>query len=331
LWLLPLGCFLFYQSFSPALQTLVLVAALAAAPLPVLWRQRRNEKETARREAELRTEADVQRQQLAAVRQRVGRLRDELRAANEQARLSHQLTILGQFTAGFLHEYNNPLAIVVNRLEILLDERNDDAPLCKDLEQMLTEARYMSKIAQNLLRALRHERGIETFDPCVPSEAIREATQALDSAAEAAHVKFVLETSDVPRVEVPEHTVSEVIRSLISNAIKALDGIPDATIWLKLDAYRSPGAKIILRVEDNGKGVAPEMRDHLFEPFASQKGGKENVGLGLFLAASLLETYDGALRYEPRNGGGASFVVEMPAARYTRDQPFHWFVKGDAV
>src|ERR1035437_269350 len=60
-----------------------------------------------------------------------------------QARLSHQLTLLGQFTAGFMHEFNNPLAIVTSRIEVLLEERKEDAALCGDLQQMLKETRYM--------------------------------------------------------------------------------------------------------------------------------------------------------------------------------------------
>ncbi len=59
--------------------------------------------------------------QLETVRYRTSRLREELRAADRQARLSHQLTLLGQFTAGFMHEFNNPLAIVAGRIEVLLE------------------------------------------------------------------------------------------------------------------------------------------------------------------------------------------------------------------
>jgi signal transduction histidine kinase len=52
------------------------------------------------------------------------------------------------------------------------------------------------------------------------------------------------------------------------------------------------------------------------------------LGLGLFLAASLLDMYDGRIRYESREGGGASFVIELPPARFTRGQPYHWFAGG---
>lgn len=305
----------------------VSAACLLLAPLPPVWLfvQRGKAGDAERRQAN--EEADALQQQLATIRLRVGRLREDLSAANQQARLSHQLTLLGQFTAGFLHEFNNPLAIVTNRIEILLDERKSDAELCADLDQMLKETRYMGTIAQTLLRALRRERGAAVFEPCLPAAAIQDALTALGPTAKSAGVEIVVEGSDVPRVNLPEHAVSEVLRGLLANAIDALRTRADSTIWMRLEPYRTAGAKVVLKVEDNGPGLPKAVREHLFEPFVSQSTGRERLGLGLFLAASLLDTHEGALRYEDRAGGGACFILELPAARFTRDQPYHWFVK----
>ena len=107
-------------------------------------------------------------------------MREELQAADRQARLSHQLTLLGQFTAGFMHEFNNPLAIVAGRIEVLLDERKEDAALCADLEQMLKETRYMGNIATTLLAgACGANAAQRSFDASVPQKALEEALAAL--------------------------------------------------------------------------------------------------------------------------------------------------------
>jgi signal transduction histidine kinase len=265
---------------------------------------------------------------LETVRYRTSRLREELQAADRQARLSHQLTLLGQFTAGFMHEFNNPLAIVAGRLEVLLVERKEDPALCADLEEMLKETRYMSNIASTLLQALRRERGGEVFDASIPQKALEESVRALRPAAEGNAVRLVQEIAEAPRVDVPEHVVGEVVRGLLSNALEALTGRDDAAIWVRLEPYRTAGAKVVIRIEDNGPGVPETIREHLFEPFISNSSGRERLGLGLFLAASLLDMYDGRIRYEPRTGGGASFVIELPPARFTRGQPYHWFAGG---
>jgi signal transduction histidine kinase len=266
--------------------------------------------------------------QLDTVRFRTGRLREELSAADKQARLSHQLTLLGQFTAGFMHEFNNPLAIVSGRLEVLLEERKEDSGLCADIEQMLKETRYMSRIAGTLLQALRRERASEAFDPSVPAKALIEAIQAVRSSADTKGIEIAEEIGEAPRIDVPDHVLGEVVRGLLANSLKALEGRQHSRVWVRLDTYRSAGARVVVRIEDNGPGVSEGIREHLFEPFVTQSSGRERLGLGLFLAASLLDMYDGRIRYEPRAGGGASFILELPPARFTRGQPYHWFAGG---
>jgi signal transduction histidine kinase len=314
---------------SDLVTSLVLVIACSLAPLPPLLLSRRQGKHAFSEVRKAQEEAEQLKLHLESVRYRTARLREELSAANRQARLSHQLTLLGQFTAGFMHEFNNPLAIVTSRIEVLLDERKDDAALCGDLQQMLKEMRYMGNIARTLLQALRRERGSEVFVPSVPSGALEEALAALHSSADEQGVRLVEEIADCPRVDVPEHVVSEVVRSLLGNSLEALKGRDGGIIWMRLEPYRTAGARVVLRIEDNGPGVPESIREHLFEPFVSQSPGRERLGLGLFLGASLLDMYDGRLWYEERHGGGASFVVEMPPARFTRGQPYHWFAGGN--
>ena len=325
-WVLPLlGIFLWTVPGSALDRAVASILAVLLAPLPALafahWQRGRLAACAERAEEE----AAQLKLQLETVRYRTARLREELQAADWQARLSHQLTLLGQFTAGFMHEFNNPLAIVAGRLEVLLDERKEDAALCADLEQMLKEARYMSNIATTLLQALRRERGGEIFEASVPQKALDEALAAMRSSARIQGVELVEEIAEAPRVDVPEHVVGEVVRCLLSNALQALKGRGESTVWVRLEPYRMAGAKVVARIEDNGPGVPETIREHLFEPFVSQSSGRERLGLGLFLAASLLDLYDGRIRYETREGGGASFVVELPPARFTRGQPYHWF------
>ncbi len=306
-----------------------MVFACLLAPLPALLVFRRRYQQALSEVGSAREEAEQLKLQLDNVRHRTARLREELSAADQQARLSHQLALLGQFTAGFMHEFNNPMAIVTSRIEVLLEERNTDTALCGDLHQMLKEMRYMGNIARTLLQALRRERGGEVFAPSAPSEALEEAVVALMPSAAEEGVELVREIAEVPRVNVPGHVVSEVVRSLLGNALQALKGREGGIVWIRLEPYRAAGAKVVFRIEDNGPGVPEAIREHLFEPFISQNPGRERLGLGLFLAASLLDMYDGRIWYEDRAGGGASFAVEVPPARFTRGQPYHWFVGGN--
>lgn len=315
---------------SPTVFITASVIAVLIAPLPVLLAMGHENRELLAR-AHKAEEASAQlKSELETVKYRTSRLREELQAADRQARLSHQLTLLGQFTAGFLHEFNNPLAIVVGRIEVLLEERNEDAALCADLEQMLKEARYMGKIATTLLQALRRERSREVFDACVSQKALTEAIAAFRARAEHRRVAIFEDIADAPRVDVPEHVVGEVVRALLCNALEALKDTPEGKVWVRLMPYWTAGTNVVVRVEDNGPGVPENIRGHLFEPFVSQSSGRERLGLGLFLAASLLDIYDGRIRYETRDGGGASFVIELPPSRFTHGQPYHWYAGATA-
>jgi two-component system C4-dicarboxylate transport sensor histidine kinase DctB len=328
-WILPvLGLGAWMLPGSLAVRTTIAILAILAAPIPALLFVRKEQSRLTASALKSEEDAEQLKLQLDTVRYRTARLREELQAADRQARLSHQLTLLGQFTAGFMHEFNNPLAIVAGRIEVLLEERKDDAALCSDLEQMLKETQYMGKIAGTLLQALRRERAGEIYEASAPRKSLEDAVTALRPAATSQGVTLIGEIAESPRVDVPEHVIAEVVRGLLNNALLALRGRDDGMIWVRLEPYRTAGVRVVARIEDNGPGVPESIREHLFEPFISSGTGRERLGLGLFLAASLLDMYDGRIRYEMRYGGGASFVVELPPARFTRGQPYHWFAGG---
>jgi len=182
---------------------IVVIVAILLAPLPALIWSFRQRSHLLDLIADAEEETAQLKLQLETVRYRTSRLREELQAADKQARLSHQLTLLGQFTAGFMHEFNNPLAIVAGRLEVLLEERKDDGALCADIEQMLKETRYMGRIAGTLLQALRRERGGGVFEPCDPRQALAEVVAAVKPAPNARHASLVEEIGEAPRVDVP--------------------------------------------------------------------------------------------------------------------------------
>ena len=73
---------------------------------------------------------------------------------------------------------------------------------------------------------------------------------------------------------------------------------------------------VALTVEDNGQGIEPSVKDILFEPFVTtRRGGREGVGLGLFLADRLVAAHGGRLEFESEPGQGTRFRVVLPSAR----------------
>jgi two-component system C4-dicarboxylate transport sensor histidine kinase DctB len=303
----------------------VTAALFLLAPLPPLLAGSKRRAEL-QRDLEAARAQEAQAHQLCeAMRYRVKRLREDLMAADSQARTAHQLTLLGQFVAGFLHEVNNPLAILTGRVEVLLQERATDVELCSDLERILNEARYIEKISGTLLPALRRAQVDSAFEPALPAEAIERALASLRPLAESQGSGLRFERVEAPRVNLPSHIIEEVVRALVSNALQVLEKHGGGTVRVRLKPSHPARPTVLFEVEDDGPGVPQELRDHLFEPFVSRSTDRRRSGLGLFIVASLLQIYDGAVRYEAGGEAGARFLVEMPRARFTKEQPYHWF------
>jgi C4-dicarboxylate-specific signal transduction histidine kinase len=79
-------------------------------------------------------------------------------------------------------------------------------------------------------------------------------------------------------------------------------------------ASRGAGGGAAIEVEDNGPGIAEEIRDTLFEPFTTTKDVGEGTGLGLAVCRGLVEAAGGSIRVDAGAEGGARFVMELPSA-----------------
>jgi signal transduction histidine kinase len=136
----------------------------------------------------------------------------------------------------------------------------------------------------------------------------RQRGEASEAAAEAEDTPSLLLRGS-PRL------LRRLLRNLLENARRYSTG--DVTLAL------SPGGSaaqpsVVIRVNDSGPGVPVAQRKRIFEPFYRLPGASEReggVGLGLALVKSIAERHGGTVRCEDRPGGGASFVVELPASR----------------
>ena len=120
-----------------------------------------------------------------------------------------------------------------------------------------------------------------------------------------------LELAGVMRpVEINRRDLQLVLLTLIKNAKEAIGWQDDAKIVV---AATQAGDRVLIRVEDNGPGVAPAVRDRIFQPFFTTRTG-DHLGIGLPAARALVERFGGMLdaQYTPESSHGARFVVEVP-------------------
>jgi signal transduction histidine kinase len=115
----------------------------------------------------------------------------------------------------------------------------------------------------------------------------------------------------LPAVRGSEDRLAHALLNLVMNAREAIAGRGRGTIRLTGRAD-DDARKVTLVMEDDGPGVAAEVRDRLFEPFVTTKTGRLLAGLGLAVSRWLVEESEGTVRHEPQ-ARGARFVVELAA------------------
>jgi len=117
----------------------------------------------------------------------------------------------------------------------------------------------------------------------------------------------------LPGCEVPAHADSEQLRTVLVNLfLNALDAMPHTgRLRVRVDGSSGKDPRIV--VEDTGPGIAPEMENRLFTPFASTK--PTGTGLGLSMSRRIIEEHGGALTATNLAQGGACFTISLPGAR----------------
>jgi len=114
-------------------------------------------------------------------------------------------------------------------------------------------------------------------------------------------------TSEVPLLHLDKEQMKRVMINLLDNAIDAIDGKGEIVIDLSYDQDQQ---SVKIEVADDGKGIPPENRDHLFEPYFSTK--KHGTGLGLAIVSTIISDHNGSIRAQERQPRGTKFIVELP-------------------
>ncbi|MCU0725485.1 MAG: ATP-binding protein [Planctomycetes bacterium] len=238
-------------------------------------------------------------------------LRRETRAhlaAERQLQRAELLAALGELSAGLAHEIRNPLAAIRGAAEVVTGAVPKDSKDFEFATLLQSEVDRLDRVLSDfLLFARPGPAGEEHADPA----ACARATFALLAAqAGRAGVDFRLTEDGPPTlVRCPPSSLRQVLLNLVLNSLQAIRE-KGGEVLVRIGPDRRGAARIT--VDDTGPGVPPGHREKLFRPFFSTKPG--GTGLGLSLAAKIVEGCGGSITVGDAPGGGARFAFTLPRA-----------------
>jgi polar amino acid transport system substrate-binding protein len=266
---------------------------------------------------------------------------DELSRNQRQLVQADKMAALGILVSGVAHEINNPNGLILLNIPILRKAQADALRLLarryeeegdfllggipfsrmrhelpRLLEEMQEGAQRIKRIVNDLKDFARREEG--TGRSLIDlADAARMAVRLLDAAIRKATHRFSASYEpDLPLVWGHAQRIEQVIVNLVLNACQAL---PDPGRGISLTVGHDAGkGAVVLRVADEGSGIAPEHLPHLTDPFFTTKRETGGTGLGLSVSAGILKEYGATLAFDSVPGRGTTVAITFPVANVER-------------
>ncbi|MCC6619077.1 MAG: HAMP domain-containing histidine kinase, partial [Chloroflexi bacterium] len=234
------------------------------------------------------------------------------RVASAQARQAAALEAQRRFVADASHELRTPLTTIRTNAELLVEHPEvADTDRREAIADIAAEAERMARLTDELLVLARTdaaEPAATTHRPLDLAALVKEVVARAARAAPDGRA-VTLEADGAAVVRGDPDLLTRLLWILVDNALRHGAGPVSVTVTA------DPDAPVTLGVADRGPGIALADRDRLFERFARGDRARSpgGFGLGLPIARAIVEAHGGTIKIEDAPGGGARFVVELPA------------------
>ncbi|HEX8138842.1 MAG TPA: ATP-binding protein [Pyrinomonadaceae bacterium] len=265
-------------------------------------------------EAAARTEAAaIQAEQAERHVEELNHYIQEQERIREQYSQIEKMSALGELASGVAHDFNNTLAGILGRAELLL--------LTDDPEKIESGLRIIIKTAKDGAKTVKRiqdfarQRRDHDFAPLAVDQLLFDVSEITrprwKDRAEASNVHISLELQIRSNALVMGDG-SELREVLVNMVFNAVDAMPQGGT-LTLSAEEVEGS-IEIAVSDTGTGMSEEVRSRIFDPFFTTKG-KAGLGLGLAVSYGIIRRHEGTVEAESEVGRGTTFKIRLPIAR----------------
>jgi len=235
-----------------------------------------------------------------------------IRQAREDLIQQERISTIGRLSASIVHDLRNPLAAIYGGAEMLVDRELPPGHVKRLAANIYHASRRIQDLLQDLLNVSRAKS--RAPEACRLREVASAACDALAAVAETRSVSVKLSIPPEIELLLERSRMERTFLNLISNSLEAM---PEGG-EIRISAVPEEGS-VLIRVEDTGPGIAPEIRSNLFQPFVSA-GKRNGLGLGLALSRQTVLDHGGEMWVESPPGQGARFCFRLPGVAVSAAQ-----------
>ena len=240
----------------------------------------------------------------------------QLQVQREEMAHRNRVSLMGEMTASFAHELNQPLTAIANNASAarrFLEHGNIDPALLQQLLQdMVADSQRAGEVIRGIRSLVRKETSVHTL---LDLNSVITETVRLVSTDVLSRESVVATELDpqLPQVSATLVQIKQVLLNLIINALDAMEGLPPAERRIIIRTRSDKGDVVEVSVRDFGTGLPKDQPDKVFDHFFSTK--QKGMGMGLTIVRSIIEAHGGTIVAENAPDRGARMVVRLPAAR----------------
>ena len=248
-----------------------------------------------------------------AYRDMIVPLRVKLVESQSLVERNEKLASLGLLAAGVAHEIRNPLTAI--KAAVFIQQKKFKAGSQEHADAELVQ-REILRLERIVTQFLQFARPAEPHLVKTPANApLKEVQTFLAPELARANIQLVVEDFAPLQIQADSEQIKQVLINLVQNAADSIERNGTITLRARADRKELRAVQtnvVVLEVADTGKGIAPEVQKRLFDPFFTTKS--TGTGLGLPIAASLVQKHGGALQYQTQLNRGTTFGIVLPEA-----------------
>ena len=256
------------------------------------------------------------------------RKEQERKKLEDQLRQAQKMEAVSTLAGGIAHDFNNILTAIMGYGQLAQMRLDPKSEGYADLKEVLQSANRAKSLIQQILAIGRSQE--QERQPMQLKYVVKETLKFLKSTLPSTIEVREKWDQDIGIIDADPTQMHQVLMNLCTNAGHAMekDG-GTLTISLQNEELRmkneglglEPGPHLKLSVSDTGYGIAPEIRDKIFDPYFTTKAPGEGTGIGLSVVHGIVEQHGGAITVESEPGKGSTFHVYLPLTQREEAEP----------